>query len=188
VNQGIANVDYNVNDMDRLTVKYYYQTDPTTNPFGAVGALLGFPQQLSAGSQVGAINNTVILSPSLTWQQHAGFTRLQAYSQNQQQFTPGDFGMNLLGATNFPQIEISDARTSYALEFGPSVSFGNAGMYQNQWEAGILPQLGKGPPHHRHRRQLGAHAAQHHQQQHRLGHSRLQEFPEFRGRQRAHRQ
>ncbi|MGA3041676.1 MAG: TonB-dependent receptor, partial [Bryobacteraceae bacterium] len=136
VNQGIANVDYNVNDMDRLTVKYYYQTDPTTNPFGAVGALLGFPQQLSSGSQVGAINNTVILSPSLTWQQHAGFTRLQAYSQTQQQFTPSDFGMNLLGATDFPQIEIAGAYNGSGLEFGPSVSFGNAGMYQNQWELG----------------------------------------------------
>ncbi|MGA2738647.1 MAG: TonB-dependent receptor [Bryobacteraceae bacterium] len=136
VNQGIGNIDYNVSDMDRLTGKFYYQTDPTTNPFGAVGALLGFPQQLQAGSQVGAINNTVILSPSLTWQQHVGFTRLQAYSQTQQQFTPGDFGMSLLGATNFPQIEISDALGSNGLEFGPSVSFGNAGMYQNQWELG----------------------------------------------------
>jgi len=136
VNQGIANVDYNLNDMDRLTGKYYYQNDPTTNPFGAVGALLGFPQQLSAGSQVGAINNTVILSPSLTWQQHAGFTRLRAYSQTQQQFTPSDFGMSLLGATDFPQMEISGAYNGYGLEFGPSVSFGNAGMYQNQWELG----------------------------------------------------
>jgi hypothetical protein len=136
VNQGIANVDYNVNEMDRLTVKYYYQSDPTTNPFGAVGALLGFPQQLAAGSQVGAINNTVILSPSLTWQQHAGFTRLRAYSQTEQQFKPGDFGMSLLGATDFPQIEISDVLGGGGLEFGPSVSFGNAGMYQNQWELG----------------------------------------------------
>jgi len=134
VNQGIANIDYNLSDMDRLTVKYYYQNDPTTNPFGAVGALLGFPQQLAAGSQVGAINNTVILSPSLTWQQNVGFTRLRAYSQTQQQFTPGDFGMSLLGATDFPQFEISDVLGSGGLEFGPSVSFGNAGMYQNQWQ------------------------------------------------------
>ncbi len=52
VNQGIANVDYVVSDADRLSVKYYVQDDPTSNPFGAVGALLGFPQQLSAGSQV----------------------------------------------------------------------------------------------------------------------------------------
>ena len=144
VDQGIGNVDYNVNDMDRLTVKLYYQNDPTTNPFGAVGALLGFPQQLSAGSEVAAINNTVILGPSLTWQQHAGFTRLRAYSNTQQQFTPGDFGMNLLGATNFPQIEVSDVLGSSGLEFGPSVSFGNAGMYQNQWELGSSVNWVKG--------------------------------------------
>ena len=144
VNQGIGNIDYNVNDNDRLTVKYYYQNDPTTNPFGAVGALLGFPQELSAGSQVAAINNTVILGPNLTWQQHAGFTRLRAYSQTQQQFTPGNFGMNLLGASSFPQIEISDALGSGGLEFGPSVSFGNAGMYQNQWELGSSVNWVKG--------------------------------------------
>jgi hypothetical protein len=136
VNQGIANVDYSVNDMDRLTMKYYYQTDPTTNPFGAVGSLLGFPQQLSAGSQVAAVNNTVILSPSLTWQQHAGFTRMLAFAQTSQQFSPSDFGINLLGSTAFPQFQISDAVGSNELEFGPSVSFGNAGLYQNQWEVG----------------------------------------------------
>ena len=136
VNQGIGSFDYNVNDMDRLTVKMYYQNDPTTNPFGAVGALMGFPQQLQAGSAVASISNTTILGPNLTWQQHAGFTRLHAYSQTQQQFTPTDFGMNLLGATSFPQFEISDVLGSEGLEFGPSVSFGNAGMYQNQWELG----------------------------------------------------
>ena len=136
VDQGIGNIDYNISDMDRLTVKGYYQNDPTTNPFGAVGDLLGFPQQLQAGSAVASVSNTVILSPNLTWQQHAGFTRLHAYSQTQQQFSPGDFGMNLLGATDFPQFEITNVLGSNLLEFGPSVSFGNAGMYQNQWELG----------------------------------------------------
>ncbi|MGA2588960.1 MAG: TonB-dependent receptor [Bryobacteraceae bacterium] len=136
VNQGIANVDYNLSDRDRLTGKYYYQNNPTTNPFGAVGSLLGFPQRLSAGSQVGAVNNTVILSPTLTWQQHAGFTRMLAFAQTSQQFSPNDFGMNLVGSTSFPQMQISDALGSNELEFGPSVSFGNAGMYQNQWELG----------------------------------------------------
>ena len=144
VNQGIANVDYNVNDMDRLTVKYYYQNNPTSNPFGAVGSLQGFPQQLSAGSQVGAINNTVILGPSLTWQQHAGFTRMLAFAQTSQQFSPSDFGMNLLGSTAFPQMQISDALGSNELEFGPSVSFGNAGMYQNQAELGSALNWVKG--------------------------------------------
>jgi len=136
VNQGIANVEYNVSDMDRLTAKYYYQQNPTSSPFGAVGALAGFPQQLNAGSQVGAINNTVILGPNLTWQQHAGFTRMLAYAKTGQDFSPADFGMSLLGSNAFPQIQISNTQSSNELEFGPSVSFGNAGMYQNQWELG----------------------------------------------------
>ena len=99
VDQGIANIDYVVSDMDRLTGKYYVQNNPTSNPFGAVGDLLGFAQQLQAGSQVASINNTTVLGPSLTWQQHAGFTRLRAYANTGQQFTPSDFGMNLLRGT-----------------------------------------------------------------------------------------
>ncbi len=136
VDQGIIGIDYVVNDHDRLGIKHYVQNDPTTNPFGAVGALLGFPQQLSAGSQVASVNSTVILSPNLTWEQRAGFTRLKAYAQTDQVFTPNDFGINLLGSTTFPQINIGNADPTLGsgLEFGPSSSFGDAGMFQNQWE------------------------------------------------------
>jgi hypothetical protein len=136
VNQGIANVDYQVNDKDRLSAKYYIQDNPTTNPFGAVGSLLGFAQQLSAGSDVGTITNSVILSPTVTWEQHIGFTRLRAYGATGQDFTPSQLGMNLLGSKTFPQFDIStmDPTVGYGLEFGPSTSFGNAGMDQNQWE------------------------------------------------------
>ena len=45
VDQGIANIDFVASDKDRLTGKYYVQENPTTNPFGAVGTSLGFPQQ-----------------------------------------------------------------------------------------------------------------------------------------------
>ncbi len=146
VDQGIANVDYVVNDKDRLGIKYYVQENPTSAPFGAVGSLLGFPQTLSGGSQVVSINNTIILTPSLTWEQRAGFTRLKAYSSTSQQFTPADFGMNLLGSTIFPQIEIgtSDPTIASGLEFGNATSFGNAGMYQNQWEYGSTLNWVKG--------------------------------------------
>ena len=53
-----------------------------------------------------------------------------------QAFSPSDLGMNLLGSTTFPQfgINTSDPTIQNGLEFGPSTSFGNAGMYQNQWE------------------------------------------------------
>jgi hypothetical protein len=146
VDQGIANIDYVLSDKDRIGAKYFIQDNPTTNPFGSVGTLLGFPQQLSAGSQVGSINNTVILTPNLTWEQRVGFTRLRAYSTTGQAFSPSDFGINLLGSKTFPQIQVSQADPTLGteLQFGPGTSFGNAGMFQNQWEYGTTLHWVKG--------------------------------------------
>jgi hypothetical protein len=137
VDQGIGGVDFAVTDKDRLSVKYYVQNDPSTSPVGAAGVLLVFPQTLSAGSQVGSLANTIIVSPNLTWEQHFGFTRLLAFANTGQDFTPSQIGMNLLGATKFPQLEIStiDPTIGGDIQFGPSTSFGDAGMFQNQWEA-----------------------------------------------------
>jgi hypothetical protein len=145
VNQGIADIDYAVSDSDHLSGKYYVQDNPTTNPFGSVGSLLGFSQQLLAGSQVFSLTNTAILSPNLTWEQEFGFTRLRAYAATQQDFTPGQMGISLLGSATFPQFDISndDPTLGFGLEFGPSTSFGNAGMYQNQWEYGSTLNLVK---------------------------------------------
>lgn len=136
VDQGSANVDYNVSDKDRLSVKYYIQDDPTTNPFGAKSNTLGFTQQLNAGSQVGSIENTAVLSPSLTWEQHIGFTRLRAFAGTAQPFTAGDAGINLFSSQRFPAITIdhADQALGNAFAFGPASNFANAGMYQNQWE------------------------------------------------------
>jgi hypothetical protein len=138
VYQAIGDVDYQVSDSDRLSGKYYFQDDPTTNPFGAVGSLLGFPQELAAGSQVFSLANTTVLSPNVTWEQHVGFTRLRAYANTQAEFTPTEEGITLPGSATFPQFEIStaDPQIASGLEFGPSTSFGNAGMFQNQWEFG----------------------------------------------------
>jgi Carboxypeptidase regulatory-like domain len=138
VDQAIAGIDYAISSRDRLSAKYYYQNDPTSNPFGAVGSLLGFAQQLSAGSQVFSLSNTDVLSPSLTWEQHLGFTRLRAYANTQQGFTPSDEGITLFGAAKFPQLDIGSADPNVAegLEFGPSTSFGDAGLFQNQWGGG----------------------------------------------------
>jgi hypothetical protein len=146
VNQAIAGVDYVLSQKDRLSTKYYYQNNPTTNPFGAVGSLLGFSQQLSAGSQVVSISNTDVLSPTLTWEQHAGFTRLRAYANSRQGFSPSALGISLLGSATFPQMEITttDPTISSGVQFGPSTSFGDAGMFQNQWGGGSTLNLLKG--------------------------------------------
>ena len=137
VNQGSGNVDYLISDKDRLAVKYYVQNNPTTTPFAAVTQALGFPQTLTAGSQVVSLDNTVILAPTLTWQQRAGFTRMQAYAGTADGFAPSDFGINLPGGSAFPEITISKADatlSSNKFTFGANPSFGNAGMYQNQFE------------------------------------------------------
>ncbi len=138
VDQAIGSIDYVISPKDRLSAKYYFQNDPTTDPFGAVGSLLGFSQQLSAGSQVFSLGNTVILSPNLTWEQHVGFTRLKAYASTGQGFTASSMGITLPGGATFPQFDISksDPTISKGLEFGPSTSFGDGGIYQNQWEYG----------------------------------------------------
>ena len=146
VDQGIADIDYMLSDRDRLSGRFYIQNNPTTSPFGAVGSLLGFAQQLSAGSDVATITNTAILTPTLTWNSHVGFTRMRAYANTTQPFTPASAGMNLLGSNTFPQIDIStsDPTVQSGLEFGPSASFGNAGMFQNQWELGSTVNWVKG--------------------------------------------
>ena len=146
VDQGIASIDYVISPMDRLSGKYYVQNDPTTNPFGAVGSLLGFQQQLSAGSQVFSLTNTVVLSPNLTWDQRFGFTRLRAYANTQQGFTASEMGIGLLGSATFPdmQINLSDPTIATGLEYGPSTSFGDAGMFQNQWEYATSMNMVKG--------------------------------------------
>src|SRR5580698_7697870 len=71
---------------------------------------------------------------------------MRAYSSTSQPFTPSQFGINLLGSTQFPQFEIqsADPTLASALEFGPSVSFGNVGMVQNQWEYGSTLNWVKG--------------------------------------------
>ncbi len=146
VNQGIVGIDYVVSPKDRLSGKYYIQSNPTNNPFGAVGSLLGFAQQLSAGSQVVSLSNSVVLSPNLTWEQHAGFTRLRAYADTTKGFTPSSMGISLPGAATFPQFDITyaDYTLGNELEFGPSTSFGDGGMVQNQWEFGTSASWVKG--------------------------------------------
>jgi hypothetical protein len=136
VNQGSGNIDYMISDKDRLAAKYYIQNDPTTTPFAAVTQALGFPQTLTAGSQVISFDNTVVLAPTITWQQRAGFTRMNAYASTTDGFTPSDFGVNLPGGSAFPEVVFSKADNSLGgkFTFGANPSFGNAGMHQNQWE------------------------------------------------------
>ena len=103
VDQGIANVDYQVNDKDRAVGEsIIFRTIPPRIPSAMSSALLGFAQQLSAGSQVGTISNTMILSPTVTWEAARRFTRLRAYAATEQDFTPSAAGHEPAGFANVP--------------------------------------------------------------------------------------
>ncbi len=115
-----GNIDYNFSSQDRLAVKYYYQHNPTTSPFG-VSNLLGFDQRLNAGSQVISLDNTTVVSPTVTWEQKAGFIRELAFATTAQPFTPSSVGINIPNSTRFPGLFIgtSDPTLGLSLSIGP---------------------------------------------------------------------
>lgn len=145
--QAVADVDFAMSDKDRLMGKYFYQTNPTADPFSTADVLLGFPQTLSSGSQVVSLVNSWTLTPNLLWQQWAGFTRMRAYAGSSgQALSPTDAGINLVDTKMFPEFKLNtaDPTIAGAMQFGPNVNFGNAGMYQNDWEYGTTLNWGVG--------------------------------------------
>ena len=106
--QGVADLDWNAKANDTVALKYYYQHDPSVNPY-AYSSVSGFAQQLDAGSQVFSINNTWIIKPNLSTTQTFGFIREKEYGVNKQLFTPSQAGMSLFGSPIFPGISVVDA-------------------------------------------------------------------------------
>ena len=98
--QVVGNVDFLATSKDTLSLKYYYQHDPTRAPFG-YSAFEGFTQKLDAGSQVASITNTQTLTPNFNVAETFGFIREKIYSSIGQPFTPA--GLAAFGAT-LPQL------------------------------------------------------------------------------------
>ena len=132
-----ANIDYLFSTRDRLAGKYYFQNDPSTNPF-AVSQVPGFPQTLHAGSQVFSLDNTWSVTPNATWEQKFGFVRQLANATTTQQLTQltaSSLGINLLGSSFFPGFTITNpAGTGSDLGIGPANNFANAGVFQNHFQ------------------------------------------------------
>jgi hypothetical protein len=143
-NQAVFDMDYLINSRDRLAEKYTFQSNPVNAPFGG-GSSLGFPKAVEAGAQTATLDNTVILGPTLTWEQRGGFNRQKNYSATSQQISATDLGINAFGTAQFPALSISSftcgAATpalpcnSFAKNFsvGPSGNFANTGFYQNMF-------------------------------------------------------
>jgi len=105
--QAVANLDYQPTSKDTLSLKYYYQHDPTTAPFG-YSSVEGFAQHLDAGSQVASITNTQSIRPSLSIAEVFGFIREKVYSTIGQPFSPQSMNINTFGSNVFPGITIVD--------------------------------------------------------------------------------
>ncbi len=123
--QVVSNVDFLATSKDTLSLKYYYQHDPTRAPFG-YSAFKGFTQKLDAGSQVASITNTQTLTPNFNVAETFGFIREKIYSSIGQPFTPAglaafgatlpqlagftpaDLTINTFGSTTFPGMTIVD--------------------------------------------------------------------------------
>jgi hypothetical protein len=143
--QAVSNLDYLATAKDTLALKYYYQHDPTTAPFG-FSSVKGFPQHLDAGSQVGSITNTQSLTPNFSVAEVFGFIREKIFSTIAQPFTPQSVGINSFGSSVFPGITIVDdfgnespANTNFVFNAGANIGSTAAsqgaftGVFQNRW-------------------------------------------------------
>ena len=134
--QTSGNIDYNISNSDVLSGKYYFQRDPTTTPFPSQSTpLLGFPQKFKVGSQVASLENNVVLSPKLSWDQKGGFLRMNVQAFTGQPLNAAAVGINLFGSPVFPGITIRDVDgAGGSLSIGPSSNFANTGFVQNTFE------------------------------------------------------
>jgi hypothetical protein len=112
--QAVTDLDWNKSAKDTVSVKYYYQHDPTVAPY-AYSNVAGFSQHLDAGSQVASVTNTQTLKPNLSVAEVLGILREKVYSTIAQPFTPQSFAaqtgttpINTFGSSFFPGISIVD--------------------------------------------------------------------------------
>jgi hypothetical protein len=108
--QAVANLDWNKSPKDTVSLKYYYQHDPTSAPY-AYSNVAGFTQNLDAGSQVASITNTQTLRSNLSIVEVLGILREKVYSTIAQPFTPQQLGINTFGSPYFPGISIVNILT-----------------------------------------------------------------------------
>ena len=133
----VTNLDYMATPKDTLSLKYYYQHDPTTAPF-AFSSVQGFTQRLDAGSQVVSITNIQTITPSLSVTEVFGFIREKDYSTIGQPFSPQSMGINTFGSSVFPGITIADDFGNGSVNnpnfvFNAGLNIGSTGARRNAW-------------------------------------------------------
>ena len=143
--QAVADLDYNVNSKDTLSLKYYYQHDPSIAPYAYSGSP-GFTQHLDAGSQVISITNTQTITPNFSVAEVFGFIREKVYSTIDQPFTPQQFGSYVQGLTGLSAADSSI--NTFGSTFFPGLSivddYGNAAPYNTNFVPNAGVNIGDG--------------------------------------------
>ncbi len=147
--QAVADLDYDATKKDTLSLKYFYQHDPTVAPY-SYSSVPGFTEHLDSGAQVGSITNTLILKSNLSTTQTLGVIREKIYGDNEQAFGPnsipggaaGTGSINVFGSNYFPGISIYNVLGQYQptgvsdvyLNIGPNAESqsANTGVFQNR--------------------------------------------------------
>jgi hypothetical protein len=154
--QAAASLDYDVTKTDRLSLKYYYQNDPVTKPYG-YSTSGGFPSTQENGAQVLALDNTITIGSKINWEQRIGYDRMRSYSYyNQTVASDPTLGANFGIGTGFagyaaglPGLSLKEfgyAKSSApSFSLGPNSAFVNTGYYQNRINpsTNVIFSLGK---------------------------------------------
>jgi hypothetical protein len=149
----VANLDYNATQKDTISLKYFYQHDPTLAPY-AYSSVPGFTEHLDSGAQVFSIINTYLVKSNLSTTETMGFLREKTWVDNEQPFGPsaipggslGTVSINEFGSNYFPGVSIVNVLGSTAanaglvstgiLNIGPNAEgqAPNTGAFQNRWQ------------------------------------------------------
>ena len=146
----VADLDYNANTKDTLSLKYFYQHDPTIAPY-SYSSVPGFTEHLDSGAQVMSVTNTLLVKPNLSTTQTLGVLREKNWGDNEQPFGPssipggaaGTGSINVFGSSYFPGISIYNVLGGYqpiglpsqaVLNIGPNAESqsANTGVFQNR--------------------------------------------------------
>jgi Carboxypeptidase regulatory-like domain len=149
--QANASLDYDLTKNDRLSGKYFYQHDPSANPF-IISKVGGFPGNEDSGAQVAALDNAIAISPRINWEQRLGFVRMKVYSnfgQDVQTANGPTGGIAFPNATGLPGMSLDlfncnstapgakanqfcQNGTASSISAGPNGDFVNQGYFQNR--------------------------------------------------------
>lgn len=135
--QATGDLDYDVTPADRVSLKYFYQHDPSLSPFSGSGQTEGFPQKEDSGAQVGALQNNITIGPRFSWEQRMGFSRQKVYSYFASVLPGSESGVNIgSGYTQFPGISVGNFQNNSVaggIGMGPTSDFVDDGYFQNRF-------------------------------------------------------